>query len=79
MYVSGLTGTGTGKVETYYSDGKYNKTYYEARAIEQNANVNTDVNLSGSGYLKVSVKDVPAGMRYTIGGMRSNCITFTGK
>lgn len=79
VYVSGLTGTGTGKVETYYSDGKYNKTYYEARAIEQNANVNTDVNLSGSGYLKVSVKDVPAGMRYTIGGMRSNCITFTGK
>lgn len=79
MYVSGLIGTGTGKVETYYSDGKYNKTYYEARAIEQNANVNTDVNLSGSGYLKVSVKDVPAGMRYTIGGMRSTVLLSQGK
>lgn len=76
--VTGLTGTGTGTVETVYNEGTYSYHNYEVYSVAYNERFNNYLYLDGSGYSSYTVTGLPQGVKYRMDDSGTE-IQFYGK
>lgn len=76
--VTGLTGTGTGTLETVYNEGTFSYQAYEVYHAAYNERFNDELYLNGMGYSSYTVSGLPQGIKYKAPDS-GNGIQFYGK